>query len=103
MGNMSTLRALQAEEKACRKCPLRNGCTQVVVGEGHSPAPIMVVGDVSRIEDDKVGRPFVGSSGKLLNKMFELAGLDPSSLFLTNVCRCRNIKRKTPTSKEISS
>lgn len=63
----------------------------------------MVVGEAPGAEEDAVGRPFVGRSGKLLNDAMEQADLDRSACFITNVVKQRPPKNRTPTPSEIEA
>lgn len=80
-----------------------------VFGEGNETDPyIMFIGEAPGKEEAACGRPFVGKAGKQLDAMLELAGIDRSSVFVTNTVKYRPIKRKgesvsnrTPTSDEI--
>lgn len=63
----------------------------------------MFVGEAPGADEDEQGLPFVGASGKLLNKMLGEAKLDRSSVFVSNVCRCRPPKNRAPTPEEINA
>jgi DNA polymerase len=63
----------------------------------------MFVGEAPGAEEDEQGLPFVGASGKLLNKMLEEARMERSSVFVTNVCRCRPPKNRAPLPEEIQA
>src|SRR5712664_2180121 len=67
---------------ACTRCPLAKGRTQVVPGDGATPAKLVLVGEAPGAEEDKRGRPFVGRAGKLLEGALEDAGLSRAQVFL---------------------
>ena len=69
------LLALEARNRACTACPLRPGCTQVVVADGPLHAPLMVIGEAPGGSEDREGRPFVGPAGQLLDRILTAAGL----------------------------
>jgi probable DNA metabolism protein len=71
----------------CRACSLWRNATQVVTGEGPQDAQIMLVGEQPGDEEDLRGRPFVGPAGRLLDTILSQAGLDRSTLFLTNTVK----------------
>ena len=64
------------EIEACRKCPLRDGCKNVVPGEGYPLADVMLIGEGPGAEEDRTGRPFVGRAGELLTQMLHDNGIE---------------------------
>ncbi len=85
----SRLRILEEEVRRCTRCPLHATRTHAVPGEGPEEAGVMVVGEAPGRMEDKLGRPFVGPAGKLLDSLLELAGLSRSEVYITNVVKCR--------------
>ena len=73
----------------CRRCPLRKGATNVVFGEGDPHAGIMFIGEGPGGEEDKMGRPFVGAAGRLLDRIFAAAGWKREEVYIANVVKCR--------------
>ena len=73
------LRGLRQAARACRNCELWQPATQTVFGEGPEDARIMLIGEQPGDEEDLVGRPFVGPSGKLLDRALSELGLDRST------------------------
>lgn len=83
---------------ACTMCPLSTtGRTHVVFGEGNPDARLMLVGEGPGQQEDIQGRPFVGRSGQLLTKALKLFNMDRSSIFITNIVKCRPPGNRTPT------
>jgi uracil-DNA glycosylase len=84
------LEALASEASGCTKCPLAyQGRTQVVFGVGNPEADLMFVGEGPGAEEDRQGIPFVGKSGKLLDRiMAEELGIDRSWCYVANVVKC---------------
>lgn len=78
----------QEKIKACNKCHLRAGCTQVVTGIGNLQAKVMIVGEGPGGDEDLLGEPFVGMCGKLLRKMLKQAGFVKGDLYITNAVKC---------------
>lgn len=74
----------------------------IVFGEGNPNAKLILVGEAPGREEDKQGRPFVGRSGKLLDKVLAKAGIDRSEVYITNVVKCRPPNNRTPSPREIS-
>ncbi|MFC6590762.1 uracil-DNA glycosylase [Deinococcus lacus] len=97
------LETLQQRNRACLACDLRRGCTQVVPGEGPALAPLVIVGEGPGSEEDRLGRPFVGPAGQLLDRILSAAGLPRSEAYLTNVVRCRTPGNRAPTAAEATT
>ena len=101
---MSTLADLQATALGCTRCPLANGRTQVVFGEGDPHAGLLVVGEGPGREEDRLGRPFVGRSGQLLDRLLaEEAGLRRAEAYIANVVKCRPPDNRDPKPDEIAT
>lgn len=83
----SKLDQLRRKAAACTACDLYKTGTQVVLGEGPENAQAMFVGEQPGDQEDKLGRPFVGPAGKLLDKAFADAGIDRERVYLTNVVK----------------
>jgi uracil-DNA glycosylase len=82
-----TLSALRRAEIQCTRCPLYEKATQVVPGEGPQPARLMMVGEQPGNDEDLAGRPFIGPAGRILDRAITDAGLDRSSIFITNAVK----------------
>ena len=101
---MPGLADLEAIAQACTKCPLANGRTTVVFGEGDPRAGLMVVGEGPGHDEDVQGRPFVGRSGRLLDRLLlEEAGLERRQVYIANVVKCRPPGNRDPEPAEIES
>ncbi len=77
------------EVVGCTRCPLSEGRTQVVVGNGDPTSDLMFVGEAPGYHEDRLGVPFVGASGKLLTTLLEGIGLRREDVFVANVLKCR--------------
>jgi uracil-DNA glycosylase len=82
-----SLATLREAARGCRGCELYQDATQVVMGAGPSDAALAVVGEQPGDQEDRQGEPFVGPAGKLLDRALEEAGIDPASVFRTNVVK----------------
>ncbi len=81
----------------CHECPLGFlGRTHVVFGEGNPDADLVFVGEGPGFEEDKLGRPFVGKSGKLLDRILELVAIKREDVFITNIVKCRPPNNRQP-------
>lgn len=84
---LKTVGALRTAALDCKACDLWKTGTQTVFGEGPSRSQIMFVGEQPGDQEDRAGHPFVGPAGKLLDRALEQAGIDHSSVYLTNVVK----------------
>jgi uracil-DNA glycosylase len=82
-----SLASLRDAAQQCRGCELYQDATQAVMGEGPRTAPLMLVGEQPGDKEDLAGEPFVGPAGKLLDRALGEAGIDPASVFRTNVVK----------------
>ena len=85
--HQSPLGVMQNAAANCRDCGLWKTATQTVFGEGQPYSPIMLVGEQPGDQEDLVGRPFVGPSGKLLNRALETAGIFRHQIYVTNAVK----------------
>ena len=79
--------ALFQEARGCRRCPLYKYATQTVFGEGPLDAQIVFVGEQPGDQEDLAGRPFVGPAGAIFDKALEAAGIDRSTVYVTNAVK----------------
>ncbi len=93
---MHPLEALKEKARHCTACRLAEGRTQVVFGEGDPDARLMFVGEAPGADEDRLGRPFVGKAGQLLDRILEAAGIPRESVYITNVVKCRPPENRTP-------
>ncbi len=89
---------------SCTACELCETRTQVVFGTGDPDADLMFVGEGPGAEEDRLGEPFVGRSGKLLDRlMAEEMGVGRESVYIANVVKCRPPANRDPKPEEISA
>ena len=89
---------------SCTLCPLATGRTTVVFGEGNPHAALMVVGEGPGRDEDLQGRPFVGRSGQLLDRLLlEEVDLERSEVYIANVVKCRPPGNRDPLPDEIAA
>jgi uracil-DNA glycosylase len=79
--------ALRDAAARCRACPLWRDATQTVFGTGPASARIMLIGEQPGDKEDRVGEPFVGPAGDLLEKAVADAGMDYEGLYVTNAVK----------------
>ena len=91
------LEQLRVTASTCTLCPLAKGRTQVVFGVGAPTADLLFVGEGPGREEDLAGEPFVGRSGKLLDRlMWEEVGLTRAECYIANVVKCRPPQNRDP-------
>jgi uracil-DNA glycosylase family protein len=87
-GNLrASWEALLADARRCTRCDLYRNATQTVFGEGPLNASIMFVGEQPGDQEDLAGRPFVGPAGQLFDAALEKAGIDRSTVYVTNAVK----------------
>lgn len=96
----TSLEALRAVMQRFEGCNLKKTATQLVFADGNPAARVMLVGEAPGREEDLDGRPFVGRSGKLLDRMLAAIGLDRSSVYIVNVVPWRPPGNRTPSPQE---
>ena len=74
--------------QACVRCPLHQTRTTVVFGAGNADADLMFVGEAPGANEDRLGLPFVGQAGKLLDKLLVEIGLERGDVFIANTLKC---------------
>jgi len=91
-------------ERHNRECPLVKtmpGYTNVVFGEGDPNARLMFIGEAPGADEDRLGRPFVGRAGKLLDKMIVAMGLKREEVYICNLLKVRPPNNATPTPEQV--
>jgi len=88
---------------SCQKCPLWQGRTNAVPGEGPVDAQIMFVGEGPGEQEDLQGRPFVGPAGQLLDELLRHVGFRREQVFITNLVKCRPPGNRTPLPAEVDA
>ncbi|MGD0419206.1 MAG: uracil-DNA glycosylase [Xanthobacteraceae bacterium] len=95
-----TLEALRALLEAFEGCMLRATATRLVFADGNPKARVMFVGEAPGRDEDIAGLPFVGRSGKLLDRMMGAIGLDRTKAYIANIVPWRPPGNRTPTPHE---
>lgn len=95
------LDALQQEIIDNNVCPdLKAQATQLVMGDGNPDASIVIIGEAPGKNEDLLGKPFVGASGKFLNAMLEQAGMNREDVYITNIVKYRPPENRDPSPQE---
>ena len=86
----------------CISCNSQEEFTSVVVSRGNPLSKLMIVGEAPGAMEDKLGKPFVGRSGKLLDKLLDNVGINSQNeAYICNVVKCRPPNNRRPTKAEI--
>ncbi len=102
------LATLHAAIRAFEGCALKRGARNTVIADGRPGARVMVVGEAPGREEDRVGRPFVGRSGQLLDRMLAAIGLsrgaeEPGAgVYVTNAVYWRPMENRKPSADEVA-
>jgi len=95
------LEDIAEQTRKCRKCELGSLRKNAVPGEGNTSAHIMFVGEGPGADEDEQGRPFVGRSGQLLDKIITACGLKRQDVWIGNIIKCRPPENRDPKPEEI--
>ena len=98
----TTLAELRAAIAGFEGCALRDTATNLVFSDGNPAAHIMLVGEAPGADEDRAGRPFVGASGQLLDRMLASIGLDRDQVLITNILPWRPPGNRAPSEMEIA-
>ncbi len=97
-----TLDELRAALGAFDGCSLKGTATQLVFSDGNPEGRVMVVGEAPGADEDRQGKPFVGRSGQLFDRMLAAIGLDRSHVYIANIVPWRPPGNRTPTPQEVA-
>jgi DNA polymerase len=86
---LKALEELRQQAITCTCCALHERRTNVVFGEGDPTSPLVLIGEGPGDNEDKLGRPFVGRAGQLLDKALEDAGVGRNRVYIANTVKCR--------------
>ncbi|MCL4226903.1 MAG: uracil-DNA glycosylase [Myxococcales bacterium] len=102
-GARRTLAAIRAELGDCQRCKLSATRTHLVFGVGPEPAPLLFVGEAPGADEDRLGDPFVGKAGELLDRMIEAMGWGRGDVYIANVLKCRPPGNRNPEPDEVAA
>lgn len=98
----NSLEALAAALSTFDGCPLKETAINLCFADGNPEAGIMLIGEAPGAQEDRQGKPFVGPSGQLLDRMLATIGLDRTKVYITNVIYWRPPGNRSPTAAEIA-
>ena len=100
---MNTLEEVAQLVRHCSDCPLHQGRTNAVPGEGAADADIMFIGEGPGYQEDRQGRPFVGSAGQFLDGLLGSIGMRREQVFIANMIKCRAPQNRDPQPTEMAA
>ena len=86
--NTEELEKLAAKVRVCKECHLHKSRKNAVPGEGNYNAKLMFIGEGPGYDEDRLGRPFVGRAGQLLDKIIAAMGMKREDVFIANIVKC---------------
>ena len=98
-----SLEQFKNEIKDCKKCPLGETRRNFVFGVGNSNADLVLIGEAPEKKEDIQGEPFVGRSGKLLDRILEAINLDRTKVYIINILKCHPPNNRNPNQFEIET
>lgn len=84
----------------CKKCRLCANRLNIVFGQGNKQADMMFIGEGPGADEDKIGEPFVGKAGKLMDMAFEGIGINRKDIYIANIVKCRPPSNRNPEEDE---
>ena len=91
---------LEESIKDCKKCKLYKTRQKIVFGVGNKNARLMFIGEGPGADEDRVGEPFVGRAGKLMNMAFQIVGIKREEVYIANIVKCRPPANRNPEEDE---
>ena len=99
---VQTLGALKQAMAGFDGCALKKTASNLVFADGNPEAKIMIIGEAPGGDEDRMGLPFVGAAGQLLDKMLAAIGLDRQHVYITNILPWRPPGNRTPSPEEVA-
>ena len=95
-----TWEELEESIKNCNRCKLWKTRRNIVFGAGNKNARLMFIGEGPGADEDRLGIPFVGRAGKLMDLAFETLGIDRNEVYIANIVKCRPPSNRNPENDE---
>ena len=95
-----TWEELEDSIKNCQKCKLCRARQNIVFGVGNKNATVMFIGEGPGADEDRLGEPFVGRAGKLMNMAFKMVGINREDVYIANIVKCRPPQNRNPEDDE---
>ena len=102
-GELTSLEQVATAVNACTRCPLHRTRTNGVPGEGNPRARLMLIGEGPGETEDRLGRPFVGRAGELLDKLLAAIDLPRAEVYIANIVKSRPPQNRKPLPDEVAA
>ena len=99
----NNLDELSLSIKQCGRCKLCKTRQNVVFGVGNPDARVMFIGEGPGADEDRLGEPFVGKAGQLMNKAFDVVGIKRENVYIANIVKCRPPLNRDPAPDEVKA
>lgn len=96
----NTWEELEESIKGCRGCKLYTNRNNIVFGTGNKEADLMFIGEGPGADEDRLGEPFVGKAGQLMNEAFLGLGIERKEVYIANIVKCRPPSNRNPQDDE---
>jgi DNA polymerase len=100
LSRLQSLSDLRAALEAFEGCALKKTASNLVFADGNPAADIMLIGEAPGRDEDRMGLPFVGAAGQLLDRMLKSVGMDRQDIYITNILPWRPPGNRTPSAEE---
>lgn len=100
---VESLEELEEKIKGCNRCKLCKTRQNIVFGVGNNNAEIMFIGEGPGADEDRLGEPFVGRAGKLMNMAFKAVGIKREEMYIANIVKCRPPANRNPEADEVAA
>src|SRR3989344_8563046 len=97
-----TLFSLAEQIRRCTACPLWKKRALAVPGDGPGDAQLIFIGEAPGAEEDRLGLPFVGRSGKFLTEILLKVGIERKTVFITGSVKCHPPENRVPKTRELA-
>lgn len=101
MSREAELERIARQVRRCTRCGLSESRTHAVPGAGNARAAVFFIGEAPGENEDKIGRPFVGRSGREFDVLLAIAGLCREDIFVTGMNKCRPPQNRRPRREEM--
>ena len=99
----NNIEELKQEVEQCKKCKLCTTRQNVVFGIGNTDTKVMFIGEGPGGDEDRLGEPFVGKAGGLMDRAFDVVGIKREEVYIANIVKCRPPHNRDPEADEVSA
>jgi len=103
MDDETVFEDLKNKVSHCMNCPLYRTKNHYVFGAGSVNASIMFIGEAPGANEDRIGKPFVGRAGKILDELLKSIDISREEVYIANILKCRPPQNRNPSSEEIAA